>query len=118
MIAHIVLFTPKSDLPVESIRSFELQMGDCFRSIDTIARVSVGRRTAVDAGYGRYFGEQTYEFAAILEFKDPAGLANYLNHPLHHELGRMFWERCERTVISECEMYDGRDPNLPDLLAD
>jgi hypothetical protein len=77
----------------------------------------IGRRTNVDAGYQREFGDQTYEFAAVLEFKDRAGLIDYLRHPLHHELGRMFWETCQRTVISEVELHDGRDPAIAELLA-
>ena len=117
MIAHIVLFTPKLDLPAESFRAFTIQMGGCFRSIDSISRVTVGRRIAVDAGYPREFGDQTYQFAAVLEFRTRAGLIDYLRHPLHHELGRMFWESCERTVISEVELHDGRDPAIAELLA-
>jgi hypothetical protein len=93
-------------------------MGGCFRSIASIARVVVGRRAHVDAGYTREFGEQTYEFAAVLEFKNRAGLIDYLRHPLHHELGRMFWESCERTVISEVEMHDGLDPKIAELLGE
>ena len=116
MIAHIVLFTPRSDLPNESLLAFATQMAGCFRSIDTISRASVGRRAEIDAGYAREFGDHTYEFAAILEFRNRAGLINYLRHPLHHELGRLFWEACERTVISEVELHDGRDPSVAQLL--
>ena len=117
MIAHIVLFTPKADLSQDAFRAFTMQMAGCFRSIDTIERASVGKRIDVDAGYRREFGDQTYEYAAVLEFRSRAGLIEYLRHPLHHELGRMFWESCERTVISEVELHDGRDPGVADLLA-
>ena len=53
-------------------------------------------------------GDTTYEFAAILEFDDQAGLVAYLNHPSHEALGRAFWEVCRSTVVVEVE---GRAPD-------
>jgi hypothetical protein len=70
----------------------------------------------IDAGYAREFGDETYEFAAILEFKSKAALIDYLRHPLHHELGRLFWETCQRAVIAEVELHDGRDPDVVNIL--
>jgi hypothetical protein len=70
----------------------------------------------VDAGYVRGMGDMTYEYAAVLEFEDERALRAYLQHPLHHELGRLFWENCERTVVSEVEFLDGRDPDLVHFL--
>jgi hypothetical protein len=61
-------------------------------------------------------GETTYEFAAVLEFQDAAALTGYLQHPMHHELGRLFWDNCEKTVVSEVEYLDGRDPTLAGFL--
>ena len=61
-------------------------------------------------------GDKTYEFAAVLEFQDEAALTGYLQHPMHHELGRLFWENCERTVVSEVEYLDGHDPGLVSFL--
>lgn len=46
-------------------------------------------------------GDSTYNFMAMLEFDDVRGLQTYLAHPLHAEVGRMFWEICESTVIFE-----------------
>jgi hypothetical protein len=79
--------------------------------------VSVGRRIDIDAGYAREFGDTTYEFAAILEFTSKAALIDYLRHPLHHELGRLFWETCQRTVIVEVELHDGRNPDVVNILS-
>ena len=52
----------------------------------------------------RSFGDKTYNYAAIFEFADAAALKQYLSHPLHHELGRLFWEMCESTTIVEVEL--------------
>ncbi len=117
MIAHIVLFSPKANLASEQISSFAASVSETFRSIDAIQKATVGRRVDVDAGYDRSFGEQTYEFVAILEFADRQALVSYLQHPSHAELGRRFWESCERTVITEVELADGRDPRAVELLA-
>ena len=73
---------------------------------------------AIEAGYDRSFGEKTYQFAAVLEFDDTEGLKAYLNDPLHHHLGRLFWETCESTVVFEMEALDGRDETLVDFLSE
>jgi len=61
-------------------------------------------------------GDKTYDFAAVLEFKDRKALLAYLRDPIHQELGRLFWESCERTVVSEVEFRDGQDPSLSEFL--
>ena len=70
----------------------------------------------MDAGYARSFGEKPYNYAAIFEFTDLSALKQYLNHPLHHELGRMFWEMCESTTVVEVELADGKSDRLADFL--
>lgn len=51
-------------------------------------------------------GHEAYEFAACLEFESAKELSAYLNHPLHQELGRLFWECCAKTTISEVELVN------------
>ena len=116
MIAHLVLFTPKRDLKDGDARSFAQSIVESFRQIPTIDRAVVGRAVDVDAGYQRNFGDKTYEFAAVLEFKDKAALLGYLNHPLHKDLGALFWRHCESTVIVEVEGADARSDDAIDLL--
>lgn len=72
-------------------------------SVDSLVRVSVGRRVEIDAGYRRTFGDNTYAFAAVLEFESAAGLVEYLNHPGHAALGALFWRFCKRSVVNEVE---------------
>lgn len=61
-------------------------------------------------------GDMTYEYAAILEFNDIAGLKAYLGDPRHHQLGRVFWEFCERTIVSEVQLVDPTDTGAADKL--
>ncbi len=118
MIAHLVLFNPKTDVSRADLRSFAKTISDACRQVDAIQRSRVGRRTEFDAGYPRSFGETTYQYVAILEFADGAGLKAYLQHPLHKQLGKLFWELCESTVVVEAAMADGRDEELVDFLLD
>ena len=48
-------------------------------------------------------GDTTYEFAAVLEFHGEPELLAYLNSPIHADLGRLFWEHCDATIVSEVE---------------
>ena len=116
MICHIVLFNPKKDLDDTARRSFALDIQGALRSIPGIIRAVVGRSIDVNPGYRRSLGDKTYEFAAVLEFKDRAGLVGYLNHPLHKELGALFWRHCESTVILEIEATDAKSDDAVELL--
>ena len=116
MIAHLVFFNAKPEATDNQLRSFAKAISEACRQISTIHRVQIGRGVAVDAGYTRSFGDKTYNFAAIFEFTDASALKQYLNHPLHHELGRMFWEMCESTTVIEVELTDGKSDRLVDFL--
>jgi len=84
--------------------------------IHEVRRSVVGRRCTIDPGYVRNLGDKTYEYVAILEFDDASGLGTYLKHPLHDELGKLFWELCESTVIVEADLTEARDAQTADFL--
>jgi len=116
MISHIVLFEPKASLTSASKRLFAQSVLAVCSRIESVQRLSIGRAIAVDAGYERNFGGKTYKYSAVLEFQDRDHLVTYLQDPLHAELGRLFWESCERTVICETESVDPRNPESVDSL--
>jgi len=116
MIGHLVLFNPKPDATAGQLRSFARAISEACRHIPSISHVQVGRKVVVEAGYPRSFGDKTYEYAAILRFRDAEALKEYLNHPLHHELGRMFWDVCDSTTVVEVELTDGTSDHLVDFL--
>lgn len=101
MIQHIVLFTPKESLSPDERRAFATLVLNTLRQSKHIARCTVGRRVAVDAGYSRSFGDKTYEYAAVLEFEDESQLVAYLGEQSHQALGRTFWEACASSVVCE-----------------
>jgi hypothetical protein len=117
MIAHIVLFTPKTALTPTERLAFAQAVLDVTGSVSSIKRASVGRRIEVDPGYARSFGDVTYEYAAVLEFADREALLAYLQDPKHQELGRLFWDSCERSIVTEVEFVSGSDPSSASKLA-
>lgn len=116
MIAHIVHFTPKSELSEDSRQRFASLVVDVLRTVPQIARVTIGRKIDVDPGYGRSMGGAPHAFAVVLEFAGRADLVTYLRHPRHAELGQAFWECCESATVTEVECRDLRDPAIVDFL--
>lgn len=112
MTAHIVLFQPKREVPDADRLAFARQLELACREIPSVRRAIVGKAADIDAGYARSLGDGNYTFAAILEFDDRDGLVAYLQHPLHKELGRLFWRVCERTAIVEMNLTDAKTADL------
>jgi hypothetical protein len=47
-----------------------------------------------------------YQFAAVLEFDDEAGLKAYLEHPAHQRLGARFFEAVEQALMYDFSLAD------------
>ena len=116
MIAHLVLFNPKAGVGEVELRSFARAIADACRTIPTIRRSQIGKRIEFDAGYARSFGDQTYRYVAIFEFDNADALRQYLTHPTHRQLGRLFWEICDSTIVIEAAMTDGLADGLVEFL--
>jgi hypothetical protein len=116
MIAHIVHYKPTATASRDLLLSCAQLLERLSREVPGVIRASVGRMIEIDAGYPREFGETTYRNTCILEFEDKTSLVNYLNHPLHRELGRLFWELCDSAAILETEMVDAKRESLTRLL--
>jgi hypothetical protein len=116
MIVHVVLFNPKPGIPEARRQEFAEAIQRTCRQVASMRRAIIGRRTEIDAGYARAFGEKTYEYVAQMEFESQQGLVEYLNHPLHEMLGRMFWELCESTVVLECVAVDAKTEPIAKIL--
>ena len=101
MIAHIVLFRPKPDLTSDQLRSFAQSIKATIQGSEGLSRGTVGKAAAINAGYSRHLDNSTYPFAAVLEFDTPDDLVKYLRKPEHQTLGRLFWEYCDGTVVTE-----------------
>jgi hypothetical protein len=116
VISHIVLFTPKDGLTADQYLLFAQQLKLTMCSVPSVRRATVGRRVQVDSGSSRSFGDTAYQFSAVVEFDGIPGLVEYLSHPLHQELGRLFWEYCSSTAILEVDSVDAKTGAVVDLL--
>ena len=105
MIAHIVLFEPKSELSTDQRRQFLQSLRAAVSAIADVQQVRIGRTFSVGLMPQNNVGVSTYSFAAVLDFADRDALERYLQHPSHEELRRLFWESCHATVIADAEMF-------------
>jgi hypothetical protein len=100
VIAHVVLLKPRPDLSVEDRRALVAAFERAAQVIPSVRGVRVGRRVRLGAGYEDAMPDSA-DVLAVLEFDDLAGLAAYLEHPAHEELGERF-----RRSLSSALIYD------------
>lgn len=115
VILHVVLYRPRPQVTHDQLQSFALELQRLFQAVPAIRRAVVGKRTDFDAGYQRSLGDTTYNYLAVLEFENEAGLIEYLTHPGHRLIGKLFWELCESTTVFEARGSDIRF-GIPDYL--
>jgi hypothetical protein len=108
VIAHIVLFRPRADLPVSDRESLAEAFAAALRDIPAIRRAWVGRRFTHGRGYEELM-RVDYEYAALLEFDDASGLRAYLEHPAHQQLGERFFSAFEDALMYDFELREGQD---------
>jgi hypothetical protein len=106
VIAHVVLFQPKGNLPDGERSALADALGAALREIPSIRRSRVGRRVTHGRPYEQLMREH-YEYIAVLEFDDLAGLKAYLEHPAHEALARRFFDALESALMYDYEMNEG-----------
>jgi hypothetical protein len=114
VIAHVVLFRPKSTLTDEERAAFFTAMEQAFANIAAIKRARVGRRQTL----GRFYDQQNgvdFPFAAILEFESESDLREYLDHPAHRSLGEQFYLTSDASLVFDFVLVDS--DRARDLLA-
>jgi hypothetical protein len=106
MIAHVVLFKPRTDLSADARQRLAAAFETALREIPSIRRARVGRRITRGRSYESLMSVD-YQFAAVLEFDDEAGLKAYLEHPAHQQLGALFFEAFEQALMYDFALADG-----------
>ena len=104
MTLHVVLFTPRPDLTGADRQAFGRSLEHAFSSIPSVRRFQIGRRLRTGAAYDQLPGD--FDFCAVIEFDNPAGLRAYLTHPAHAELGRLFYATSRSTFAADYEAVD------------
>ena len=77
-----------------------------LRKIPLIRRARVGSRVVHGRGYEALM-QVDYQYAAILEFDDTAGLTAYLEHPAHQRLASQFFEVFEQALMYDFDLKEG-----------
>ena len=109
MIAHVVLFSPKPDLPEAERRELIRALVDAADEIPAIRRFRVGKRVKHwMPGYEQLM-QDDYEFAAIIEFDDIEALKTYLAHPSHALLGQHFMRSASKALAYDYAVMDAAD---------
>ena len=103
MIAHVVLFRPKSTLTEDQRAAFVRALDDALRDIPLIKRASIGRRKVMGRQYDAMNAVE-FPFVAILEFDSTADLLAYLAHPAHDALGLQFYTASEAALAYDFDV--------------
>ena len=106
MIAHLVLFRPRADLPASARDTLVGALSAALGQIGSIRRARFGTRVTHGRPYEALM-RTNYSHAAILEFDDLAGLRAYLEHPAHQQLASRFFEAFEEALMYDFELKDG-----------
>jgi hypothetical protein len=104
LVAHIVLFRPKAGLAAEDRESLVAAIERAHREIAVIRRFLVGKRTQRGAGYAAAMPE--YPFIAVIELEDEMALQQYLSHPAHEGLARLFWQTSDSALAYDFALVE------------
>jgi hypothetical protein len=103
LIVHIVFFEPREGLTDAEQRQILADLQHAAANIPSIRSLRLGRRIL----HGLPGYEQTmhvdYQYAAIFEFDDRAGLEAYLRHPAHEAAGRHFTAAAAHSLAYDFE---------------
>jgi hypothetical protein len=109
MIAHVVLFSPKPDLPQADRRALLDALVAASADIPSIKRFRIGKRVKHWLpGYEQMMRED-YEFAAIIEFDHVDALKRYLGHSSHALIGQHFNASASRSLAYDYELVDASE---------
>src|SRR5262245_30568558 len=108
MLTHLLLFRPKADLETQDRAALVSVLRQALRSIPSIRGARIGRRVMNGRPYEQAM-RVNYEFAALLEFDDVAGLKAYLEHPAHDALAARFFSVVDDALIYDFELVEGEE---------
>ena len=106
MIVHVVLFEPRAGLSEAERDQILLDLRLAAVSIPSLRRCRIGKRLRHGLpGYEQAM-RVDYQFAAIMEFDEPAGLEEYLRHPAHEAAGRHFTTSAANALAYDFDVSD------------
>ena len=102
------MFQPRADLPAAERQALASALTTALRVIPSIRRATLGRRVTHGRPYEQLM-RVNYEYAALLEFDDLAGLQAYLEHPAHDALAAQFFAAFEEALMYDYDLTEGLD---------
>jgi len=106
VIAHVILFTPRAELPDAARQDLLADLATAAATIPSVRRFRVGARVKHGLpGYEQVMATN-YAYAAIIEFDDLDGLKAYLAHPAHNAIGGHFTASAERSLAYDYVLDD------------
>ena len=109
MIVHVILFEPRPDLTDAQRQRVIDDLRAAAASIPSLRRCRIGRRLRHGAPGYEAAMKVDYQYAAIMEFDDRAGLEEYLRHPAHHAAGRHFTMSASSALAYDYEVEEAED---------
>jgi hypothetical protein len=103
VVFHIVLFRPKPNISEPDRAAMFSALSAAATGIPSVRRFHVGTRITHGRPY-EHLMEQSYPFAAVIEFDDLDGLQAYLNHAQHEKLGALFYQLLDAGLVYDYEM--------------
>ena len=108
MIAHVILFKPRADLPASERAGILRSLVGAAEDIPGVRQFRVGRRIRHGVpGYEQAM-HQDFEFIVIIEVDDVDALKGYLGHPSHAAFGRHFTQSAGAALAYDYELVDAR----------
>ncbi len=117
MVFHIVLFRPKPAVTDADRQAMFDALSAASINFPTVRGFQVGNRIKHGRPY-EHLMEQSYPYAAVIQFDDLDGLQAYLNHPQHENLGALFYELLEAGLVYDYEMNAETGPTTAAYTAD
>jgi len=108
LIAHVVLFRLRPEVPPEDRRALLDAWATALNDIPVIRRARVGRRVRIERSY-ESLTRLDFPYVAVLEFDSVEALRAYLDHPAHEAVATRLFAAIEDTLIYDFEITAAPD---------
>jgi hypothetical protein len=105
MVSHLVLMKPRPDLSPADRERLIAAFEAAAREIPAVRNVRVGRRITHGAAYEERMPDAA-DYLVLIDFDDADGLATYLRHPAHEDLGSRFNESLAAAFVYDFEQVE------------
>jgi hypothetical protein len=102
MVSHLALMKPRDGLSAGDRERLIAAFERALHEIPTVRRVRVGQRIIHGAGYEARMPDAA-DYFVLIDFDDAEGLAAYLRHPAHEDLGVRFQDSLAAAFVYDFE---------------